>query len=171
MSDVSKIIIRYLHAGDGEGVARAWIDAGRYYAEANPQLFQVPEVDGLATWFDQSLLKINSESALLLIAEIAGEVVGCVLAILHQPIVDAARQLLREMGLIRVEIELIIVAETYRRHGVGTRLMLAAEEWAHNKGAIVSLLNTYIDSPLSIPFYERRMGYSRRALRFRKELQ
>ena len=31
----------------------------------------------------------------------------------------------------------------------------------------IALLDTY-DSPLSVPFYERHLGYSRRALRLRK---
>jgi GNAT superfamily N-acetyltransferase len=170
VSDIPEVVIRRPRVGDGEGVARAWIEAGQYYAEVNPRLFQVPEADGLAAWFEQWLLTGNSDSARLLVAEIAGEVVGAVLATIHQPIANATRQLIRELGLIRLEIDLIIVAEAYRRHGIGTRLMLAAEEWGREKGAAVSLLNTYVDSQLSVPFYEHRMGYSRRALRFRKDL-
>jgi hypothetical protein len=34
----------------------------------------------------------------------------------------------------------------------------------------VALLDTWIDSPVSVQFYERRMGYRRRALRMRKPL-
>jgi hypothetical protein len=47
--------------------------------------------------------------------------------------------------------------------------MEAVEEWARSRGAVIGLLDTYIESPLSVPFYEQGMGYSRRALRFRKE--
>jgi len=36
--------------------------------------------------------------------------------------------------------------------------------------AAVALLDTY-DSPLSVPFYEQHLGYSRRALRLRKALR
>jgi hypothetical protein len=31
-------------------------------------------------------------------------------------------------------------------------------------------LDTYADSPVSVPFYERHMGYSRRAVVFQKPL-
>jgi hypothetical protein len=34
----------------------------------------------------------------------------------------------------------------------------------------VSLLDTWADSPVSVPFWERRMGYSRRSIVFRKAL-
>ncbi len=44
------------------------------------------------------------------------------------------------------------------------------EEWAGDRGASIVLLDTYIGSDLSVPFYEQRMGYSRRAVRFSKTL-
>jgi hypothetical protein len=39
--------------------------------------------------------------------------------------------------------------------------MEAVEEWARSRGAVIALVDTYIKSPLSMPFYEQRMGYSR----------
>jgi hypothetical protein len=41
---------------------------------------------------------------------------------------------------------------------------------ARSKGAVVAVCDTYIDSTLSVPFWEERMGYSRRAIIFRKPL-
>jgi len=48
--------------------------------------------------------------------------------------------------------------------------MDAAEEWGRSNGAAIALLDTYVGSPVSVPFYEQRMGYERRALYFRKTL-
>ncbi len=48
--------------------------------------------------------------------------------------------------------------------------MEAAERWGRGRGAAIALLDTY-DSPLSVPFYERHLGYSRRAVRLRKDLR
>jgi len=62
------------------------------------------------------------------------------------------------------------VAAPHRRAGVGTALMTAAEAWADEHGAATISLHTYRGSPTSVPFYEDRMGYSRRAIVFRKEL-
>lgn len=48
--------------------------------------------------------------------------------------------------------------------------MTAAEAWAGERGVAVVSLDTYLRSPTSVPFYESGMGYARRAVIFRKEL-
>jgi len=48
--------------------------------------------------------------------------------------------------------------------------MVAAETWAREQGVAFVSLDTYVHSPTSMPFYENRMGYARRAVIFRKEL-
>jgi hypothetical protein len=42
--------------------------------------------------------------------------------------------------------------------------MEAVEAWARERGAALVLLDTWVDSPVSVPFYERRMRFSRRGL-------
>jgi len=71
----------------------------------------------------------------------------------------------------RVLVDILVVQTAYRRHGIGTHLMEAVEEWARAKEASALLIDTYIESGLSVPFYERRMGYKRRAVRFRKAFE
>jgi GNAT superfamily N-acetyltransferase len=156
--------------GDGEGLARAWLDAGAYYAALNPDLFQMPVEEGLATTFEDWALHATSDDALVLVAEHAGEAVGYIWATIEHPSPLAAANFVRDLGQERVVIQALIVQETYRRQGIGTQLMEAAEAWARGKGAVIALLDTHFDSPLSVPFYEGRMGYRRRALRFRKDL-
>jgi len=45
-----------------------------------------------------------------------------------------------------------------------------AEAWGRDRGAHVARLGTYAHSPVSVPFYENRMGYERRAIIFQKNL-
>ncbi len=78
---------------------------------------------------------------------------------------------MRELSQTRVVIDILVIQAAYRRQGIGTRLMEAVEEWARGKEANVMLIDTYIESELSVPFYERRMGYNRRAVRFRKAFE
>jgi len=163
------ILVRPPRAGDGTGLARCWLDAGAYYAAVNPALFQVPEADGLGEWFEERL-DAPSDDRRMLVAETDGHVVGYVLATIQHPSPAAPRNFLRELGQVRVYVDILVVQDAHRRHGIGTRLMAAVEEWARDRGASVVLLDTYIGSDLSVPFYERRMGYSRRALRFSKRL-
>ncbi len=160
------IVLRGPRAGDGDGLARCWLDAGAYYAAVNPELFQVPEADGrgLEEW---ALHKI-SEDTFVLVAESDAQVVGFAVAILQHPSPAAAKNFVRELSQTRVVVDILVVQTAYRRHGIGTRLMEAVEEWARAKEASIMLIDTYIESELSVPFYERRMGYKRRAVRFRK---
>ena len=49
--------------------------------------------------------------------------------------------------------------------------MTAAETWGKGHGVEIVPLDTYLRSPTSVPFYESRMGYARRAVIFRKEIE
>jgi GNAT superfamily N-acetyltransferase len=61
--------------------------------------------------------------------------------------------------------------QTHRRRGVGTALMKEMERWARQQGATSVSLRTNLRSPLSMPFYEERMGYTRDGAVFRKRLR
>ena len=168
MSEMN-VFLRTPHAGDGDGLARCWLDAGTYYAAVNPDLFQVPEADSreLEEW----LLHKTSEDTFVVVAEGDDQVVGFAVAVLQHPSPAAAKNFVRELSQTRVVVDILVVQTAYRRHGIGTHLMEAVEEWARAKEASALLIDTYIESGLSVPFYERRMGYKRRAVRFRKAFE
>ena len=147
-----------------------WVDVARHYVELDADAFQVPAADGLVGWFEGLLQRPRSEDAVWLVAEVDGRVVGDVSARLERPAQDAARQLLRDLGRVRLYVDALGVAEAYRRRGVGARLLHAVEQWGRGKGAVRSVLTTYQASPLSVPFYEQGMGYERRSIVFEKRL-
>jgi GNAT superfamily N-acetyltransferase len=74
------------------------------------------------------------------------------------------------MGERRLFIGLVVVAEAQKRHGIATQLVQAAENWAQDQGVYLAICDTYLGSPQSLPFWEERMGYQRRAVRLRKRL-
>jgi GNAT superfamily N-acetyltransferase len=162
-------VVRVARPGDGEGCARAWLDAARYYMEIEPDAFQIPAEDGLAEWFEE----LNAEpgpDGLTLVATVAGEVAGFVTAAFQPPAASAARQLTKAATLPRVHVDAVVVSQPYRRAGVGTALMAAVEDWARGRGAAMISLDTNLRSPLSVPFYEDRMSYYRHGVIFRKLL-
>lgn len=162
-------VIRDIRPGDGEGCARVWLDAGRYYAALVPEMLQAPDADGLVDWIEEAIGEERDGS--WQVADVPGEgIAGMVQAEVVPPVPDARHQLQRDLGRTRLIVNLLAVAEGYRRRGVGTALMEAAEEWGRSKGAEVVVTDTNLRSPLSVPFYERRMGFSRQAIIFRKEL-
>ena len=165
------LALRPPRPGDGPGLARCWLDAGASYAALNPTLFQVPAAAGLAPSLEDRFLHLAANDALVLVADTAGHVVGYLIATIAQPSPRAALDASRDAGLVRLVIDALIVRNASRYQGIGTQLMEAAEQWGRGRGATIALLETYVDSPLSVPFYEQHLGYSRRALRFRKDLR
>jgi GNAT superfamily N-acetyltransferase len=164
------IVIRLAHVSDAADLARSWIETAQHYVELDPEAFRVPSADGLVEFFEASLNRPRSEDSVWLVAEADGQVVGDVSARLERPAEDAERQVLRYLGEVRVYVDALSVVHAYRRRGAGTRLMGAIERWARERGAVCAMLDTYAASPLSVPFYERGMGYRRRSIVFEKRL-
>ncbi|MDG6108615.1 GNAT family N-acetyltransferase [Dactylosporangium aurantiacum] len=165
-------LVRAVRAGDGAGRARVWQDAGRYFAALDPDTAREPDPEGLAAWHEELYERYAADpSVLMLVAEAGGEIVGTLVARLHAPVPTAAWQLQRDLGQRRVHVDALTVTASARRSGAGTALMAAAERWAIECAAAVITLETGVDNPTSMPFYEHRMGYTRHEIVFRKPLR
>jgi len=140
-----------------------------YYARLAPDLFRIPDVEG-ADGFAGPKPGDNPETALALVAEIDGEVAGYLEARLEPPLESARWQNQPELGTTRLFINFVETAPKHQRRGVATRLVDAAEAWGRDRGASAAVCDTWIDSPLSMPFWRHRMGYVPRGVIFRKTL-
>jgi GNAT superfamily N-acetyltransferase len=161
------VTIRAPRPGDGAGMARVWLSAAAYYADLDPTHFQVPPAEGES--FEASF-GTGGEDELMLVADLDGRVAGWLTARIEHPALGAARQMTREHGWTRLHIDALMVDQAAWHQGVGTALLTAAEAWGRDRDAAVVRLDTYADSPVSVPFYERHMGYTRRAVIFQKPL-
>lgn len=167
------VVIREERIGDGEGIAQCWLDMWRYYAPLNPELFRIPQEEGLAEWFESRIAARVRDTAMeghRLVAEANGQIVGFLRASVAKPWQDDHREVMRELSHTRLTINVLAVVEAYRCQGIGTRLMATAEEWARGHGAALATTDTYVGSHLSVPFYRNRMRYNIQSLRFRKRL-
>ena len=99
-----------------------------------------------------------------------GAIAGYLEASLQFPEDSARWQAQRDLLEIRLLINFVGTADAYKRQGVATKLVEAAEDWGRERGAVVAVCDTFIESPLSVPFWERRMGHKQRAIIFRKRL-
>ena len=166
MSDVT---VRAAVTGDGREMARIWLACARYYAELEPELFRVPFEEGMAEAFETSV-RTREANELLLVAEGDGHLVGMVEARLVPPMPNADVQMVRHARLSHVVVDSLMVDPTSWRQGIGTKLMEAVESWGRERGAILARLDTFAESPVSVPFYEERLGYRRRSVIFEKPL-
>jgi GNAT superfamily N-acetyltransferase len=135
-----------------------------------PEIFRMPDEEGFVEFIADDSEWRSSPTSLALVAEVDGEVAGYLEASLQQPMQTARWQGQRDLGRTRLLINYVGTADKHKRRGAGTRLVAAAEEWGRSHGAEVAVCDTYINSPLSVPFWEDRMGYERQSIIFRKPL-
>lgn len=164
--------IRAVRQGDGDDLVESWDDGRSFYASLDADFFQAPDPDNPvdADGFVESLREADAKPhRFARAAEVEGRVVGYIVARLDEPVPNAAEQLTRDLGRLRGYVEALGVHRSVWRHGVGTALMKAAEQWARGEGAVVMQTDTSLRSPVSVPFYEA-LGYDRQAVILRKVL-
>lgn len=171
MGPVGGFIIRAANVRDAVGLAHAWKEFGRYYAEIDATEFRVPDDEGLPEWFESRLRSDEGEDASWLVADHGGEVIGFIQAEIWRPAEDADRQLMREVAEPILKVNSLMVLEDERGAGVGTTLMRAAEAWGEERGATCAIVIASLSSPAVVGFYENRMRYDRKTVGFRKELR
>ncbi|TDD88904.1 GNAT family N-acetyltransferase [Actinomadura darangshiensis] len=166
---MSTYAIRPARPGDGAGAAKTWLDFADYYRAIAPDAFQAPRGDGLPAWMETKLLG-GGEDSFVRVCDHDGEAVGFVHATFMPPHEEADRQVTLDACLPRVYVNALALQRRHWRGGAGTALMKAVEQWGLDRGAELLTLETFAASPVSVPFYEERMGYERHAIVFSKTL-
>ena len=102
----------------------------------------------------------GSSHAVVLVAELAGEVVGLATAHVFATIHSATPA---------AWLTALVVSETARGGGAGRALVVRAEEWARSMGAVRIAVTSGARRADAHRFYER-IGYARTGVRFGKPL-
>ncbi|HEX3266933.1 MAG TPA: GNAT family N-acetyltransferase [Gaiellaceae bacterium] len=164
------VTIRAARDDDAVGIVRLGQENSAYYVRLAPELFRIPDEEGLVEFIERDREWREGPDTLALVADDDGAIAGYLEASLQRPDETARWQGQRDLSEVRLFINFVGTADAYKRQGIATKLVLAAEEWGRDKSAVVALCETFIESPLSVPFWERRMGYERRAIIYRKRL-
>jgi ribosomal protein S18 acetylase RimI-like enzyme len=165
---VKGISIRQARRGDGRGLADLHLDTAATLREMDPSRFRVPDTDGMAEWIDADLATMGA-GWVCFVAEEGGLIVGQVEAKVHPPLDSARYQTMSDLAGTRGEVNSLGVLSSHRRRGIGRALMAAAQEWLRARGASVVVLDTYLRSPESVPFYDS-IGYERVSIVFERRL-
>jgi GNAT superfamily N-acetyltransferase len=164
-----KIRLRKVRDGDADDLAMAWRDQSEVYAALDPDLFVVPDVEGLGPWLVEGLAsQADRDRRLVLVADIDGQAAGFLVAAVIPPHAAADRQSQRDLARARVQIEALAVQRAYWRRGVGSRLLRAAEDWARNRGALTISAQAFVRGPAHEFLNEQ--GYAPQATVFGKRL-
>ena len=103
---------------------------------------------------------MQAENRVTLVAELDGEVVGClttsVMRVLHRP---------APVG----RISMMVVDEALRSRGIGAELVRAAEEALAEQGCYMVEVTSHVRRTEAHRFYER-LGYAKTSVRLAREL-
>ena len=122
----------------------------------------------MAEWIEADLATMG-EDWICFVADEERRIVGQVEAKLHPPMGSARFQTMTDLGEVRGEVNSLGVLSSHRRRGIGRALMAEVEGWLKARGAQVILLDTFLRSPESIPFYDA-IGYTRTSIIFEKRV-
>lgn len=156
------VTIEEATAADFDQVGRVFAEENRFHAELLPELFQVADPIMTPEWFESVL---SNPVQGLLVARVAGQVVG---VLLLQEMTNPDDSIFRPRRYLYVDE--LVVAQTYRRLGIGARLMEAAEQWALDRGIEALELNVWERNRGGIAFYEQ-LGYTTVRRRMKRYLR
>ncbi|MGE5604331.1 MAG: GNAT family N-acetyltransferase [Bacteroidota bacterium] len=109
----------------------------------------------------ERLEKISSDKTLrTLVAEMEGKIIG---------FIGLCKSYAYERNGCYIRITALVVSEKYRKIGIGTELIQAAEEWAKTVNASCILLNSGVDRKEAHKFYENK-GYCIKGYSFFKNI-
>ena len=155
---------------DAGDLARLHRASALFYSKLDPETFQVPPEQALVEFFEGLLKKNRAEDTLWRVAVDQSVVIGSVMAHIRRPVPSSHVQLERVLAESVLVVDALEVDPSHQRSGYGRRLMAIAESWGRDQGSTTAMLETFARSPLSIPFYERGLGYKRHAIIFEKHL-
>jgi ribosomal protein S18 acetylase RimI-like enzyme len=149
------ITIRQAVSEDAGAIARAFLENAEYHARLDPERYSAPAMETISARYRdgrQHPPRAPGE-AVTLVADLDGDIVGFV-DVRLEPSMDAMH---REM--IYCHVAEIAVTSRRQSHGIGGRLMRAAEAWGREKGAEFGSLEYHAANTRASLFYRRRMGY------------
>lgn len=152
MSEVEPFEIREATDADAEAMAGLEHASAIHHATIDPDRWQVPSLDETAASRRRWLRETPRDVAF--VAEAGGRVIGMIELWLKRP------RDLRSPRIGRVRADLgISVAPEWRGRGVGSALLLAAENWARAQGAERMILDLSSANDGARRLYER-LGYA-----------
>jgi len=158
-----KIFIRHATVDDYESICDLLNEIDKLHRDNLPNIFKKPT--GPVRERDYFLELISDENVGLYIAELAGEMVGFVHAIVKDAS-DIPVFVQRRFATV----DSLVEKKGFQNHGIGRLLMNKMQEWSIAKEATSIELNVYEFNKIAISFYEKN-GYKTFSRRMSKELE
>ncbi|MEA2684453.1 MAG: hypothetical protein QOK05_2781 [Chloroflexota bacterium] len=152
MERSATVDIRPATPDDVGALADIYQASAEHHVRLDPSLYSTPDYLALKERYRKRLPLPENEE--ILVAEMDGEVVGWIELVLRAA--SGQARMIRDVAT--AEIDVAVLPE-YRGHGVGSRLVAAAEAWAVERGAQVLTMQTHVANTDAVRFYQERHGF------------
>lgn len=157
MERSAQVEIRPATADDVGALADIYQASADHHVRLDPSLYTTPDYQALRQRYEGRLPMPQDQE--ILVAEVDGEVVGWIE--LHLLAAGGEPRMMRDRKSVEMDIA---VLPHYRGHGVGSRLVDAAEAWAAARGAEVMTIEAHVANLDAIRFYSERHGFRTTAI-------
>jgi GNAT superfamily N-acetyltransferase len=155
------IFIRAAEHEDVPSLVRLRLANAERHVQLDPVIYRVPDIEAVRRDLEQVL---SAESkVLILIAEVAGEVVGMVEVVLLADPLDHQILIPRRAAEIHT-----VVLDGHRGEGVGSALLAAAEQTAAERGVSIIYAGIFAPNKQAVRFYSSA-GFGARGTLLSKE--
>jgi GNAT superfamily N-acetyltransferase len=160
------IAIRQAVSEDADGITRTYLESAEHHSRLDSERYWIPAFEAISARYREGHQHPPAAGAegITLVAELGGEIVGFIDARLDR----SPDPMHREMVYCHV-IE-IAVSGRHQNQGIGTHLLLAAEDWGRQQGATFASLEYLAVNKRAGRFYQQRMGYRAAAITAIKHL-
>ena len=148
----AEVTIRKATPADVGALADVYQASAEHHVRLDPSLYSMPDYLALKERYTRRFPLPADEE--MLVAEVDGEVVG-LMDMLLRPASGQPRMM---RDAVSVALDVAVLPE-HRGHGVGSRLVEAAERWAIEQNAEVMTLSTHVANFDAIRFYQERHGF------------
>jgi len=151
---MGEMVIRQANKHDLEALSRLYAEFHEFHVRGVPD--RLLRFDSSrVTELHAALQKIiENKDAVILVAEVDGQLVGLGEVYMREDSPNPLK-VQHKYG----HLQSMIVTESYRGRGIGTRILEAVEQWAKEKNAAEVRLDTWEFKEGPLEFYEKR-GYN-----------
>jgi len=141
---------------DANRIACLFIQSAEYHARIDPGRYSPPSLEAISAYYWKELQNFSDIAAArtIFVAELAGEIVGFVEARIER----SGDLMHKEMTYCHISE--IAVSSCHQNRGIGSQLLIAAEDWGRVQGAFFASLEYHIANRRAAGFYQQGMGYA-----------
>ncbi|MFG1879358.1 GNAT family N-acetyltransferase [Sphaerisporangium sp. NPDC049003] len=140
------ILIRAADRGDVPSLVHLRLANAERHVQLDPVIYRVPDSEAVRRHFEEMLSA--EPKMMILIAEVAGEVVGMVEVVLLADPLD--HQIIHPRRAAEIHT---VVLDEHRGKGVGSALVVAAEQAAAERGVSILYAGIFAPNKEAIRFY------------------